>query len=122
MSAVQHLHLCLLVHSAILTVVRAEEEAIVEDLRLTPSERGRIRDVCTWVEIKASFLPYLREYLAIRLADTPELAAKVARLDKRGTYHLWEWIKDEQLRPILSESEASEVPATRTIEQPWPLV
>jgi hypothetical protein len=73
----------------------------VEDLQLTPLERARILDACTWVGVTASFLPYLRRYLAVRLADRPELSAKVARLDDRGAYRLWEWIKDEQLRPVL---------------------
>jgi hypothetical protein len=73
----------------------------VEDLQLTPPERAQILDACTWVGVTASFLPYLRRYLTVRLADRPDLSAKVARLDDRGAYHLWEWIKDEQLRPVL---------------------
>jgi hypothetical protein len=74
------------------------------------------------VGITAGFLPYLREYLAARLADWPDLSAKVARLDDRGTYYLWEWIKDEQLKPVLRVSKVDEVPAARTAGRLRPLV
>jgi hypothetical protein len=94
----------------------------VEQLGLTPLERARVRNACTWMEVTASFLPYLRRYLVARLADTPELAAKIAGLDDRDTYYLWEWIKDEQLRPVLSGPEANETPAAKANGEPRPLV
>jgi hypothetical protein len=94
----------------------------VEDLRLTPLEQVRILDACTWVGITAGFLPYLREYLAVRLADQPDLSARLARLDDRTTYYLWEWIKDEQLKPVLRVSQVKEASEVQTTGQLRPLV
>jgi hypothetical protein len=50
----------------------------------------------------AAFLPYLRDFIARRLASDPELSSRIARLSDRQIYRLWEYIKEEERIPAAS--------------------
>jgi hypothetical protein len=74
----------------------------VDELELTDGEIVRVARVCAWVRMTAAFLPYLREFVAHRLAGDPELSGRIVRLSDRQVYRLWEYIKEEERIPAAS--------------------
>jgi hypothetical protein len=78
---------------------------------MTEEELARVVRACAWVKVTAGFLPYVRDFLMVRLGPD-DLATKVARLNSRQTFRLWERIKDEQSEPA-SLSEAAAAPLAR---------
>lgn len=72
----------------------------MDELAMTDMEMAQVARACAWVRATAGFLPYLRPFLAARLArHNHRLAQKAAAMTVQETFFLWERLKDEQTAP-----------------------
>ena len=76
--------------------VITEKVTPVDALVLSEEDLARVAWACEWVKVTAGFLPYVRDFLMVRLAHHRELNYKIADLNAFQTFRLWEWIKEEQ--------------------------
>lgn len=79
----------------------------MDELGLTDEELVRVMRACAWVKVTAGFLPYVREFIKVRVARQRHavLAGKVGALNARQTFCLWERLKDEQAVPFLLQNQ-----------------
>jgi hypothetical protein len=78
----------------------------VDELGLTDEELAQVMRACAWVQATAGFLPYLREFVKVRLARRrlAILTDKIGALNARQTFRLWERLKEEQAVPSLLQN------------------
>jgi hypothetical protein len=83
---------------------------------MTAEEAARVKWACAWVRVTAGLLPYLRTFLVARLARRHAgLAGKIAGLNTRQLFDLWEHLKDEQS----SSADFLGRPGERALEEAW---
>ena len=78
-----------------------EKVAPVDEFGMTDEDHARVLRACDWVRVTTALLPYLRDFLVARLGyyHYAILSAKIARMNGKQIFRLWEHIKDEQSAP-----------------------